>query len=125
MIASDLVDSLDLRNRLMDVIKCANDEYRRLIKELPKNLPAPKDGLSDCEYLIRRDLYSVLLDTFGLENELRVNNDFTKHVSSFAERLEPLIEALEINDEAKTAIAASLAVCVAAAVEDARDMSSR
>jgi hypothetical protein len=61
MLASDLIDSQDLRNRLMDVIKCANDEYWRLIKELPKDLPAPKDGLKDCEYLIRRDLYSILL----------------------------------------------------------------
>lgn len=125
MTASDFINSEDLRNRLMDVIKCGNDEYSCLIKDLPKDLPAPKDGLKDCEDILRRRLYSVFLDAFGLENEWRLDDDFTKRVSSFANRIAPLVGALEIDAEGKTAVAACLAVCVAAAAEDARDMRSR
>jgi hypothetical protein len=109
----------------MDVIKCANDEYSGLIKDLPKNLPAPKDAIKDREDILRRRLYSVFLDAFGLENGQLVDDDFTKRVSSFARPLAPLIGTLEINAEGKTALAACLAVCVAAAVEDARDMRYR
>lgn len=125
MNADDLIYSEDLRHRLMDIIKCANDEYRQLVKGDSENKSLSKADLQEHEYSVRRRLYSVLLDAFGVESESRVEDSFVEYVSSFSGPLGYLIEETGLDSEAKKVLAASLATCIAAAAEDARDVESR
>jgi hypothetical protein len=125
MNADDLIYSEDLRHRLMDIIKCANDEYLQLAKGDSEDRSLSKADLQEREYSVRRRLYSVLLDAFGVENESRVEDSFVEYVSSFSGTLGYLIEEAGLDSEAKKVLAASLATCIAAAAEDGRDVMSR
>ena len=115
------IDSVDLRNRLMDIIKCANEEYKIEVKNLSGDLPTSKGDLQDCEDSIRGRLYSILLDALGAENESRAESDhFVKRVQSFIGPLGRLLGASRLNPEAKRIVASCLSTCIAAGAEEAR-----
>lgn len=124
MIVDPLIDSEDLRNRLMDVIKCANEEYQVLVQGGPTILS--KEHLSACEDSVRIRLYSLFLDALGEQNDREVQDDyFIKRVRSFIGPLGRLIRAAELTSEARKTVAACLAMSIAAAAEDTRDMKHR
>ena len=115
------IESVELRNRLMDIIRCANEEYKIEVANASEALPTSKGDLQDCEDSIRRRLYSVLLDALGAENESRAESDyFVKRVQSFIGPLGRLLGASRLNPEAKRIVANCLSTCIAAGAEEAR-----
>jgi hypothetical protein len=125
MSIDDLIYSEDLRNCLMDIIKCANDEYQDQVKGANESGSISKDALYLYEQSLRKRLYSVLLGAFDIKNEWSAQDAFTDLVSSFLAPLRKLAQELELDTEAKKVVAATLATCVAAATEDTRNMKFR
>jgi hypothetical protein len=120
MIDIDSVDSDDLRNCLMDVVKCVNDEYESDVEAASAHGPLSKEGLRASEDLLRLSLYSVLLAAFEGERQWKMKDHFIERVGPAASHLASLIGALEMNADVKKTVAACLATCAAAAAENAR-----
>jgi hypothetical protein len=125
MDADDLLVSGEFRNSLMDLIRCANDEYLRLVRSDHERQPFSKIALAEREHYVRASLYAVLLEAFDVEGEKSMGGDFAEHLRSFVLPLGGMVRESLPDRAARKVVAAALASCVAASAEDARDLKLR